>query len=199
MPVESGLRTGICLLAIALLAATASMRPGFAQDSSTGAPAVENPPSDAVDSSIAVPPRRAGAKPGRDAKAKIESPVQGSLHRRTFSPARPAGQTVRNAVGVTLQKYDSAEQHNGVNPGRVAVPHGPAVPKTAITERPSGAPEGPIERPPLIAKPIVAPPAATHGPINGTGMVHRSASSSGIGGRSTTAVGINGTTIRPKH
>jgi len=210
MPTESGLRIGACLLAIALFGAGASMRPGFAEDSGAGAsdakapehvaaPAAETPPPDAVDSSIAAPPRRAGAKPGRDANAKIESPMPANLHRKTFSPARPAGQTVRNAVGVTMQKHDSAEQHGGVNAGRIAVPHGPAVAKTGITESPNGGSAGPIERAPVIVRPIVAPPTASHSPINGTGLVHRSASSSGIGGPSAPAAGINGTTIRPKH
>jgi hypothetical protein len=208
MPTESGLRIGACLLAIALFGAGASMRPGFAEDSGAGAPdakapehvaapAAETPPPDAVDSSIAAPPRRAGAKPSRDANVKIESPMPANLHRKTFSPARPAGQTVRNAVGVTLQKHDSAERHNGANPDRAAVRPGPAIAKTGVTER--STPGGSVERVPVIIKPIVAPPAASHGPINGTTMVHQSASSARIGGPSPVGVGINGTTIRPKH
>jgi hypothetical protein len=157
---------------------------------------------DGIDTRITVPPRRAGDKPGKDTKAKIESPALGNLHRRTFPATRPSNQTVRNAVGVPVPRHDSGERHDGQHPGYIAVPHGPAVATTGITGSPSASPTKPemrTDRPAAIAKPIVRSSVANRGPINGTGLVHRGSGPSGIGGPAKMQDGINGTTIRPTH
>ena len=157
---------------------------------------------DGIDTRIAVQPRRAGDKPGKDTKAKIESPALGNLHRRTFPATRPSNQTVRNAVGVPVPRHDGGERYDGVHPGYVAVPHAPAVATTGITGSPSASPTKPemrTNRPAAIAKPIVGSSAANRGPINGTGLVHRGSGPSGIGGPAKMQDGINGTTIRPTH
>ena len=156
---------------------------------------------DGIDTRIAVQPRRAGDKPGKDTKAKIESPALGNLHRRTFPATRPSNQTVRNAVGVPVPRHDGGERYDGVHPGYVAVPHAPAVATTGITGSPSASPTKPemrTDRPAAIAKPIVGSSAANRGPINGTGLVHRGSGPSGIGGPATAVGGISGTTIQPK-
>jgi hypothetical protein len=144
---------------------------------------------DGIDTRIAVQPRRAGAKLGGDAKAKIELPAVVNPHRRTFPAVRTSNQTLRNAVGVPVPRHDSAERHDGVHSGYSAGPYGAVLTK----------PIGQIDRPAAIAKPLIAPTIANRGAINGTGLVHRGSGPSRIGGPSAAVVGINGTTIRSKH
>jgi hypothetical protein len=222
MSTENGLRTGSCLLAVVLIGVALSMRAGFAEDAGSAArddakasdhstaptgdkldiqsaPRGENDKGiagesgdktpDGIDTRIAVQPRRAGAKFGTDAKAKIELPAPANLHRRTSPAARPSNQILRNAVGVPVPQHESAERHDGVHSGYFSGPHGANLTK----------PEGHIDHPAAIAKPLVVPTIANRGAINGTALVHRGSGPSRIGGPSTAAVGINGTTIRSKH
>ncbi|MDR3421825.1 MAG: hypothetical protein P4L80_11380 [Xanthobacteraceae bacterium] len=223
MPKQTEKRTDLQLVTIVLIGAALSMHAGFAQDAGSTArddakasdhsavPAAESPtkldtPSprgdndksvageSGIDTRISAQPPRVGTKLGRDAKAKSELPALANVHRRTFPAARPSGQTVRDAIGVPVSRHGSAERHSGPHGPRIATPGTTASPSANSTK-----PEERIERPAIIAKPLVAPSVANRGAINGTGLVHRGTGPSRIGGPSAAVVGINGTTIRSKH
>jgi hypothetical protein len=125
--------------------------------------------------------------------------VKPNLSRR-LSP-RPQPQPpniIRNAIGVTLPARENAERRDVAHPS----PAAPQAPPAAPSAIPGGAAArlGATEKTNHpIPSPVVAPPAAGRGAINGTSMTRRSVGPPRIGGPTASAAGVNGTTIRPKR
>ena len=231
MATMSGLKIGSCLLAIALFAGL-MMRAGFAEEPGSGArddrkasnpsaaPNGSQPPSsedaasgssgknsDPIDTSMSVPPRRLGAKPGKvgEAKGKVELPAVRNLHRRTFSASRASNQTVRNAIGAPVAQRESAERLGSEHVGLPIPPHVPAAGTIGTVGNAIGdlaRREGNLDRPNslrLNATPIVRPTVWSRAAINGTNLNRRGVGASSVGGPAKTVAGINGTMVRPAH
>ena len=230
MAMESGLKIGSCLLAIALVAAS-TMRASFAEEPGSGArddrkasspsaaPNGSQPPSsedaasgsggknsDPIDTSMSVPPRRLGAKPGKvgEAKAKVESPAVRNLHRRTFSVSRASNQTLRNAIGAPVTQHESVERLGSEHVSSPIPPHVPAgtIGTVGNATGDLARREGNLERPNSLrpnASPIARPTVLSRGAINGADLNRRGVGASSVGGPAKTVAGINGTTVRPTH
>jgi hypothetical protein len=118
---------------------------------------------------------------------------------RRLSP-RPQPQppnSVRNAIGVTLPAHENVERRDSAHPSST-ITHPPVAAPVApgnVTGR-LGKTEG-ASHP--ISNPVVTPPAANRGAINGTGLTRHNVGPPRIGGPTASVAGVNGTTIRPKH
>ena len=166
-----------------------------------GEPAKDADPSvqtgkDSNDSDLHVEPLRrldkTKSKPGGD-KATLKN-KQGFSRR--LSPVPQAPNPVRNAIGVVVPAPAHVELHDAVHPPLVP-PHAPAAtPVVPNTTAPLGKP-GMTNHP--IATPVITPPGANRGAINGTGVTQRNVGPPRIGGPTGSVAGINGTTIWAKH
>jgi hypothetical protein len=157
------------------------------------APSMQNG-KDAADTNVHVEPVRRVLdkknKPGENNPAS-RPPGVPTLTRRLSPPPAP----LRNSIGVAVPAPARAEPHSPTaaprQPSATASP-GPG----NVSARPPAKPEVPNHP---MASPIVTPPAANRGAINGTGMVRRNVGPPRIGGPTASVVGVNGTTIRSKH
>ena len=132
------------------------------------------------------------SKPGGD-NATLQN-KQGFSRR--LSPVPQAPNPVRNAIGVVVPAPAHVELHDAVHPPPVAPRAPAATPVVPNTTAPLGKP-GMTNHP--IANPVITPPVANRGAINGTGVTQRNVGPPRIGGPTASVAGINGTTIRAKH
>jgi hypothetical protein len=143
------------------------------------------------------PPRRLDKRkgtPGQDnATAHSAKP---NLNRRLSRVPQPPD-PVRNAIRAPLPPHENTEQRDDAHPSP-AVPHPPAAAPVVpgnVTGR-LGKTEG-VNQP--ISNPVLPPPAANRGAINGTGVTHHNIGPPRIGGPTASVVSVNGTAIVPKH
>jgi hypothetical protein len=158
------------------------------------APSIENG-KDAADTNLHVEPVRRVLdkknKPGENNPAS-RPPGVPALTRRLSPPSAP----LRNSIGVAVPAPARAEPH----PPTAAAPR---LPSATTSPGPGNLSARPLAKPEIpnhpMASPIVTPPAANRGAINGTGVVRRNVGPPRIGGPTASVAGINGTTIRSKH
>jgi hypothetical protein len=135
--------------------------------------------------------------PGQaNAMAHTAHPVRPNLSRRLSRVPQPSN-PVRNAIGVPLTPHENTERRDGAQPPP-AISHPPAAASVVpgnVTGR-VGKSEG-VNHP--IANPVVTPPTANRGAINGTGMTRHNVGPPRIGGPTASVAGVNGTAIRPKQ
>jgi hypothetical protein len=143
------------------------------------------------------PSRRLDKREGTPGQAKaMAHPVKPNLSRRLSRVPQPPN-LVRNAIGVPLPPRENTERRDSAHPSP-AVSHPPAAASVVpgnVTGR-LGKTEG-VNHP--VANPILTPPAANRGAINGAGVMRHSVGPPRIGGPTASVAGVNGTTIRPKH
>lgn len=132
------------------------------------------------------------SKPGGD-NATLQN-KQG--FNRRLSPVPQAPNPVRNAIGVVVPAPAHVELHDAAHPPPGAPRAPAATPVVPNTSAPLGKP-GMTNHP--IANPVITPPVANRGAINGTGVTQRNVGPARIGGPTGSVAGINGTTIRAKH
>jgi hypothetical protein len=174
---------------------------------SGGSLAGDKPPGD-IDTRITVQPHRDNNKGGHFGDNKFKSEATTTLrniHRRAFRLSPPAHQTIRNAIGIPLQRHERLERHEGEHRG-IDGPHNPAPGTTAATENPNEhfiKPEGPFVRPQPTPNLAVRAPLETSRGINGTGIkpgpVRHFGGTASLGGATPATNGISGTSVRPKH
>ncbi len=202
---ESRWRTGCFVVAIGVLGAFAreasfageagsAAHDGVAKDVNASAPGGKDP--DAIDTRIAVEPRRAGGRQDEvgEVKAKIKTPAPGNFHRRAPSAPDTSSGVVRNSIGMSIFGHENVRGGDGTRPG---------FPTTGLS---AGATGGPAK----LASPAAGivrstrSPALTatpyrRGTIGGPGPIRPGSSLSALGGPSKAVAGINGTAIRRKH
>jgi hypothetical protein len=136
-----------------------------------------------------------GKKPGDNATLQSQS-KQGPSRR--LSPVPQAPSPVRNAIGVIVPAPNHAEPHDAVHQ-TPAAPHAPVATTPAVP----GSATARLGKPELTnhptPNPVVTPPAANRGAINGTSITPRNVGPPRIGGPTASATGVNGTTIRARH
>jgi hypothetical protein len=116
---------------------------------------------------------------------------------RRLSPAPQAPNPVRNAIGVIVPPPADAEPHDTAHP-QPAVPHPPSAATPAVPNATVRLAKPDVTSHPA-PNPMIAPPIANRGAINGTSVTQHNQGPPRIGGPAASAAGINGTTIRAKH
>ena len=152
---------------------------------------------DAGDTNIHVEPVRRVLdkknKPGENNPASRAPGVPALTRRLSPPPQTP----VRNSIGVAVPA--PAQPREGTHLP-TAVPHLPSATTPLgpgnVSARPLAKPDVPNHP---MASPIVTPPGANRGAINGTGVTRRNVGPPRIGGPTASVAGINGTAIRSKH
>jgi hypothetical protein len=162
------------------------------------APSIQNG-KDGADTNFHVEPVRRVLdkknKPGEN--NPVSRPPGVPAFTRRLSPPPPA--PLRNSIGVAIPAPARIEPREGPHlPTAV-----PRLPSATTSPGPGNLAARPLARPELpnhpMASPIVTPPAANRGAINGTGVVRRNVGPPRIGGPTASVAGINGTAIRSKH
>ena len=132
-------------------------------------------------------------KPGENNPASRAPGVPALTRRLSPPPQTP----VRNSIGVAVPA--PAQPREGTHLP-TAVPHLPSATTPLgpgnVSARPLAKPDVPNHP---MASPLVTPPGANRGAINGTGVTRRNVGPPRIGGPTASVAGINGTAIRSKH
>jgi hypothetical protein len=169
---------------------------GGSEPAKDAAPSVQSG-KDAGDTNIHVEPVRRVLdkknKPGENNPASRAPGVPALTRRLSPPPQTP----VRNSIGVAVPA--PAQPREGTHLP-TAVPHLPSATTPLgpgnVSARPLAKPDVPNHP---MASPIVTPPGANRGAINGTGVTRRNVGPPRIGGPTASVAGINGTAIRSKH
>ncbi len=151
--------------------------------------------SDAIDTRIAVQPRRLGRRDEmREGNTKLRPLAPRIVPPRRLSAYRASDRVTRDAIGLPVAGHDGVEQTSTQRHDPPVLVHNPAAATTGFG---AGASSG-LGRTPSNANPIVRP-VPNRGGINGTNLARPGYGPSSVGGPAKPVAGISGTTVRPKH
>jgi hypothetical protein len=134
-------------------------------------------------------------KPGENSAPRAPG-AQGPPRQSLPLPQPP--NPVHNSIGVVVPAPIHAGPSEGTHLPTVA-PRPPSATAPVPPGNVTGVPGKPALANPSTAKPVIAPPVASRGAINGTNVTRHNVGPSRIGGPSASVAGINGTAIRSKH